>query len=103
CDCVKDTASGHAWTADGAIGAFVDSAGQRLPQGWKVNVGLSNFGRVLTDPRIAGPFFGALLWNFAFAIGSVLATFALGLFCALAMHSDRVRGRALYRILLVLP
>lgn len=103
CDCVTDTASGHVWRAENANGYFVDSAGQRLPQGWKVNVGLRNFGSALTDPQIRGPFFGTLVWNFAFALGSVLVTFALGLLCALAMHSDRVRGRSVYRVLMVLP
>jgi arabinogalactan oligomer/maltooligosaccharide transport system permease protein len=33
----------------------------------------------------------------------VLVTFVLGMACAIALHSDRVRGRALYRTLLVLP
>jgi arabinogalactan oligomer / maltooligosaccharide transport system permease protein len=103
CDCVTERATGHVWTADGANGSFVDSNGDRLPQGWRVNVGLRNFSRVVTDPGVARPFFGTLAWTFAFAIGSVLVQFALGLACALALHSDRVRGRKLYRVLLVLP
>ncbi|HKT03316.1 MAG TPA: ABC transporter permease subunit [Rugosimonospora sp.] len=103
CDCVTETKTGHVWRADGATGSFVDSAGARLPQGWKVGVGFSNFSRVLTDARINGPFLRTLLWNFAFALGTVLAQFALGLLCALALNSDRVRGRSVYRVLLVLP
>jgi arabinogalactan oligomer / maltooligosaccharide transport system permease protein len=58
---------------------------------------------VLTEPGISGPFFGVLGWDLAFALGSVVVTFGLGLFCALALHSPRVRGRRLYQILLVLP
>jgi arabinogalactan oligomer/maltooligosaccharide transport system permease protein len=103
CDCVRDTTTGHTWTADPASGSFVDSDGQRLPQGWRVNVGLRNFGRVVTDPDIARPFLSTIGWNFAFAILAVLLTFGLGMGCALALHSDRVRGRSLYRVLLVLP
>ncbi len=103
CDCITETATGHTWKADGGIGSFVDSTGDRLPQGWRVNVGLRNFAAVVTDPAVARPFFGTLAWTIAFALGSVLATFVLGLACALALHSDRVRGRKIYRILLVLP
>ncbi|HET8682208.1 MAG TPA: ABC transporter permease subunit [Micromonosporaceae bacterium] len=103
CDCVIEAATGQRWVADPEAGSFVNSAGERLPQGWRVNVGLANFTRVASDPAVAGPFFATLVWNFAFAIGSVLVTFALGLGCALALHSTRVRGRNIYRVLLVLP
>ena len=103
CDCVRDAESGKTWTADADSGSFVAADGERLAQGWKVNVGLANFTRVLTDPNISGPFLRTLVWNFAFAILSVLGTFVLGLACALALHSDRVRGRKLYRTLLILP
>jgi arabinogalactan oligomer/maltooligosaccharide transport system permease protein len=103
CDCILEAATGHQWVADERTGSFVDSGGDRLPQGWRVGVGLSNFTRVFTERSIAGPFFATLLWNFAFALGSVFATFVLGLLCALALQPVRVRGRNLYRILLVLP
>lgn len=103
CDCVKDTETGRTWTADAKSGAFVAADGERLAQGWKVNVGLTNFGRVLTDPNISGPFFGTLLWNFAFAVGSTGLTFLLGMAIALALHSPRMKGTNLYRVLLILP
>jgi arabinogalactan oligomer/maltooligosaccharide transport system permease protein len=103
CDCIRDTETGKTWTADEDTGAFVAADGERLAQGWKVNVGLENFSRVLTDPAISGPFFGTLLWNFAFAVGSTGGTFVLGMFIALALHSPRMRGTNLYRILLILP
>ncbi|MFU8870740.1 ABC transporter permease subunit [Micromonospora sp. SL4-19] len=103
CDCVKDSETGKTWTADTATGSFVAADGERLAQGWKVNVGLKNFSRVLTDPNMSGPFFGTLLWNFAFAIGSTGLTFLLGMGIALALHSPRMRGTNLYRVLLILP
>lgn len=103
CDCVRDGATGKQFRADEDSGQFVAGDGERLAQGWKVNVGLRNFGAVLSDPAISGPFLRTMTWNFAFAIGSVLVTFVLGLACALALHSDRVRGRSLYRMLLILP
>ncbi|WP_405113872.1 ABC transporter permease subunit [Micromonospora sp. NBC_01405] len=103
CDCVKDIETGKTWTADEESGAFVAPDGERLAQGWKVTVGLKNFSRVLTDPAISGPFFGTLLWNFAFAVGSTGGTFILGMFIALALHSPRMRGTNIYRVLLILP
>jgi arabinogalactan oligomer/maltooligosaccharide transport system permease protein len=103
CDCVTDRGTGRRWIADEDAGSFVAADGERLAQGWRVGVGLHNFTRVLTDSRIAGPFLTTLLWNLGFAVTSVLVTFALGLGCALALHADRLRGRSLYRILLVLP
>ncbi|WP_320065784.1 ABC transporter permease subunit [Micromonospora sp. RTGN7] len=103
CDCVTDSESGRTWTADEATGSFVAADGERLSQGWKVNVGLKNFTQMLTDPNISGPFFGTLLWNFAFGIGSTGLTFLLGMAIALALHSPRMRGTNLYRVLLILP
>lgn len=103
CDCIKDSETGKTWTADPASGSFVAADGERLAQGWKINVGLQNFTRVLTDSNISGPFFGTLLWNFAFAIGSTGGTFLLGLLIAVALHSPRMRGTNLYRVLLILP
>ncbi|MGW3601462.1 ABC transporter permease subunit [Micromonospora sp. NPDC005161] len=103
CDCVRDTETGQTWTADEEVGAFVAADGERLAQGWKVSVGLSNFTRVLTDKNISGPFLGTLIWNFAFAVASTGGTFLLGVLIALVLHSPRMRGTNLYRVLLVLP
>ncbi|GIM88633.1 ABC transporter permease subunit [Paractinoplanes toevensis] len=103
CDCIRDTATGNTWTADETVGAFVAADGERLAQGWKVGVGFSNFTRVITDRSISGPFLATLVWNFAFALGSTGGTFVLGMLVALALHSKRVRGRNVYRLLLVLP
>ena len=103
CDCITDTVSGATWTADESQGLFVDSAGKALPQGWQVNVGLDNFARAFTDPAISGPFIGILLWNFGFAISSVVITFVAGLLVAIALNSSALRALRFYRILIVLP
>jgi arabinogalactan oligomer/maltooligosaccharide transport system permease protein len=103
CDCIIDTTTNHVWTASNRDGSFVDSEGGRLPQGWRVNVGFRNFATVLTNPAVSRPFLSTFVWNLAFAVGSVFVTFALGVAIALALDSDRLRGKAAYRILLVLP
>ena len=103
CDCVREAATGKVWTADEAEGAFIAADGERLAQGWRVGVGLANVTRLLTDPAVSGPFSRTLVWNVIFAVASTGGTFVLGLGCALALHSSRVRGRGLYRTLLVLP
>jgi arabinogalactan oligomer/maltooligosaccharide transport system permease protein len=103
CDCIRDTVSAKTWTADESVGAFVAADGERLAQGWRVGVGFDNFARLVTDSTISGPFARTLIWNLFFALASTLGTFVLGLGCALALHTPRMRGRGLYRILLVLP
>ena len=72
CDCITDQDTGAVYKADNKTGLFISADGQRLPQGWKVNVGFSNFTRVLTDSRISGHFLSTAIWNFAFAFASVL-------------------------------
>jgi arabinogalactan oligomer/maltooligosaccharide transport system permease protein len=103
CDCVKDTKAGLVYTADEAKGYFVSPDGKILDQGWKVNVGWANFTRIFTDPAVSGHFFSVFAWNLVFAAASVLTTFVLGMVCALALHSPRMRGTKIYRILLILP
>jgi len=103
CDCVTDVASGTRYTADESKGYFVAPNGDNLSQGWKVNVGLHNFARLVNDPAISGPFLGSFVWNIVFALASVFFSFALGMICALTLHSPRVRGTKLYRTLLILP
>ncbi len=100
---ITDTATGTVYTADESTGSFVGPDGTTLGTGWKVFVGFDNFTRVLTDASLRGPFVGVLLWTFGFAILSVVVTFGLGLFLATTLNSPRMRGRTVYRSLLILP
>jgi arabinogalactan oligomer/maltooligosaccharide transport system permease protein len=69
-------------------------------QDWRV-VGLQNYVEVLTDPMLWGPtgvFVKTLVWtvvNVAFHVG-------LGVMLAVALNAP-LRGRALYRLLLIIP
>ncbi|MFD0801007.1 ABC transporter permease subunit, partial [Streptomonospora algeriensis] len=104
CDCVADTESGRVYTADNERGAFVAESGDRLPQGWQVNVGMDNFARFVADPDTRSSFLGILTWNVAFAAGTTAMVFALGLGVALTLHTQEpLFGRTAYRLLVVLP
>lgn len=96
-------AEGKVFTADESRGLFVADDGQTLSPGWRVTVGLQNFTTMFTDSRLAGPFLSALGWTFAFAILSVLTTFAFGLLLAVVFNDPRVKGRTIYRALFILP
>ena len=103
CDCIKDAESGQTWTADDSNGLFVDSEGEALAQGWKVNVGLRNFTNVLSDQTLRASFLKMLVWNFGFAIGTVVITFVLGLLVAVVLNKEELKGRRIYRSLIILP
>jgi len=84
-------------------GSFTAADGTTLTPGWRVAVGFDNFTRMFTEERLSGPFLKAATWTFAFAFLSVATTFALGLFIAITFNDERVRGRKIYRSLLILP
>ncbi|MDR9452034.1 MAG: ABC transporter permease subunit, partial [Acidimicrobiia bacterium] len=84
-------------------GTFVSSTGERLTPGWVAVVGWDNFTRIVTSEAIRGPFVRVFLWNYAFAILSVAFTFILGMGLALVLNHPTLRGKRLYRALLVFP
>jgi arabinogalactan oligomer / maltooligosaccharide transport system permease protein len=104
-DTITDTASGRVFVADDEIGNFVpeDGEGRPLAQGWRVNVGFDNYVSALTDPTLRSGLFNTLVWNFVFAAVSVVSTFLLGMFLALLFNDPRLKGKGLYRSLLILP
>jgi arabinogalactan oligomer/maltooligosaccharide transport system permease protein len=103
CDCITDATTGQVWNADDEVGYFVDENGDNLAQGWRVGVGFDNFAAVVTNPTISQYFFEILAWNLGFAVLSVLATFAAGLFMAVVLNHPKLRGQRVYRSLLILP
>src|SRR5690606_10331762 len=99
---VTDTATGVVYE-DIGTGAFTSADGEELMPGWKVAVGFDNFVKAVTDQRLAGPLVYVTLWTFAFALLTVALTFAIGLFLAITFNHPRMRGRRIYRALLILP
>ncbi|WP_246238702.1 ABC transporter permease subunit [Acrocarpospora corrugata] len=101
-DTLTDVASGKVYRASSS-GYYVASDGTNLTPGWTENVGFGNFARVLTDTRLRGPFVSVFIWTFVFAALSVVFNFAIGLLLALALNKPGMKGRNIYRSLLVLP
>jgi arabinogalactan oligomer/maltooligosaccharide transport system permease protein len=99
---MTDTVSGTVYTASDR-GQFVAPDGKTLATGWRVMVGVENFTKAFTDEQYSGPFLRVLVWNLVFALVSVLSTFLLGLVLAIVLNEQGVRGRKIYRTLLLLP
>ena len=101
---LRDRIRRPAWSTPRTRLAGSSSARRRgARQGWLVGVGLDNFTRTFTDPAVAGPIVGIMGWNFAFAIITVIITFAAGLLVAVTLNSPRLRGLRFYRVLIILP
>jgi maltose/maltodextrin transport system permease protein len=66
-------------------------------------VGWKNFLRILRDPRISGPFFKIFAWTFFWALFSVVFSLAVGLPFALVLNDPKLKGRNIYRTLLIIP
>lgn len=101
-DTMTDTTTGTVYTPNDD-GQFEAADGTTLAVGWRVAVGFDNFVTAFSDGRYAQPFVKILAWTFVFAIGSVATTFLLGLFLAITFNDVRMRGRKIYRVLMILP
>lgn len=99
---MTDTRSGVVYS-DIGTGAFTAEDGTELKPGWQIVVGFDNFTRAFSEESIRGPFVQVLVWTFAFAILSVLTTFALGLFLAIVFNDPRMKSKKYYRVLMILP
>jgi maltose/maltodextrin transport system permease protein len=98
-----NTQTGARLVADHEIGFYVDQQGNKVAPGFTVYAGWSNFAKVLTDPSIRGPFLEIFVWTVAFAGLTVLFTLAVGLVLASLLQWELIRGKAVYRMLLILP
>ncbi|WP_277211428.1 ABC transporter permease subunit [Isoptericola croceus] len=101
-DTMTDTTTGAVYAPNGE-GRFEAADGSTLQVGWRVFVGFDNFTTAFSDSRYAGPFFQVVAWTFVFAFASVATTFLLGMFLATVFNAPHLRGRKVYRTLLILP
>ena len=101
-DTMTDSTTGTVY-APNENGQFEAADGSQLNVGWRVLVGLDNFVKAFGDPRYSTPFLKVFAWTLAFAGLSVATTFLLGLFLAIVFNDERVKGRKIYRTLMILP
>ena len=89
---------------DGYFRAGGDPDGEKVSDiGWRVEIGLKNFEKIFTDEGLRQPLLKIISWTFIFAALSVLTTFIAGLAIALLFNDDRMRGKRIYRALMILP
>jgi arabinogalactan oligomer/maltooligosaccharide transport system permease protein len=88
---------------DAGEGIYTAQDGEKLAPGWRVFIGADNFVRAVTEDGIRGPLLRVTLWTFAFAILSVISTFALGLGLAILFNDAKLRGQRWYRVAMILP
>jgi maltose/maltodextrin transport system permease protein len=94
---------GSRLTPDQSIGFYRNDAGQTVAPGWRVHVGFDNFRRVLFNDGIREPMVQIFFWTVAFATLSMILTFSVGILLASILQWEHLRGKAIYRILLILP
>ena len=106
-DSFTDTACGNVFK-DNGHGNFAgvscdDGAAYQLTHGWKVNVGFGNFNRIFTNPRYSEPMGRVFIWTIVYAFSTVFITFTLGMLVAFLFNVPMMKGRKLYRSLLIVP
>jgi arabinogalactan oligomer/maltooligosaccharide transport system permease protein len=77
--------------------------GRPIDPGWVSFVGFDHYQNIFTNRELQRPFFKVFTWNLIFASLSVLLTFTVGLLLANAFQDDRLKGKSIYRSLLILP
>ncbi|HSL63818.1 MAG TPA: ABC transporter permease subunit, partial [Gaiellaceae bacterium] len=88
---------------DNDHGSFTAANGEELEPGWRTHVGTENFSRLRNDPLVRDPFVRVFVWTMAFATLTVLVSFAIGLFLAIALDKPGMRFLRGYRSLLIIP
>src|SRR5262249_21194260 len=88
---------------DNGRASFVTGGGEALEPGWRTGVGFSNFSQMIHTPQVRGPSLRVLLWTIAYASLTVLFSFAIGLFLAIALDKPGMRFQRLYRSALIIP
>ncbi|WP_312311997.1 maltose ABC transporter permease MalF [Atlantibacter sp.] len=83
--------------ADGAWG------NDKLSPGYTVTTGWANFARVFTDEGIQKPFFAIFVWTVVFSVLTVMLTVAVGMVLACVVQWEALKGKAIYRVMLILP
>ncbi|MDY6324025.1 MAG: sugar ABC transporter permease [Catonella sp.] len=82
--------------------AFTNYGGDIVPPALVDWVGLDNFKKLVTLSQFAPTFFHILVWNLLWAVVSTALNYFAGLFLALLLNKDCVKGKAFWRAFPVL-
>lgn len=93
----NDTGFYRSVNADGNWG------NDQLSPGYTVTIGWKNFLRVFHDKGIQKPFLAIFVWTVFFSLITVVLTVAVGMVLACLVQWESLRGKAIYRVLLILP
>ncbi|MDE2386628.1 MAG: ABC transporter permease subunit [Actinomycetales bacterium] len=88
---------------DGFFHIGGDVKAEKIDIGWVETIGTDNYAKIFSDERLRGPLLKIISWTFIFAIGSVVSTFIVGLALALLFNREDMRGKKVYRALMILP
>ncbi|MDO9959692.1 maltose ABC transporter permease MalF [Glaesserella parasuis] len=77
--------------------------GKRVEPGYTVTIGWQNFVKILTDEGVQKPFIQIFIWTVTFAFLTVVFTTLLGMIFASLVQWEALKGKAVYRLLLILP
>ncbi len=86
-----------------AINADGQWGDEKLSPGYTVSIGWDNFLRVFADDGIQKPFMAIFVWTVVFAALTVVLTVAVGMVLACLVQWESLKGKAIYRVLLILP
>lgn len=100
---LENTVTGETIRPDHDAGFYVDSEGNKVGFGFRTWAGFDNYQTIVSDERVKGPFVRIFIWTILFAGLSVLLTFALGMALAVLLEWEELKGRKVYRTLLILP
>lgn len=102
-DGILTGADGSVLTPNHDIGFYEDQTGEKVTPGWRVPIGWDNFRNILNNEGIREPIAEIFVWTFAFAFLSMIFTFGVGTILAVILEWPHLRGKAIYRVMLVLP
>ncbi|MBV7297121.1 maltose ABC transporter permease MalF [Enterovibrio paralichthyis] len=85
------------------VNAQGEFTGDTVSPGFIVNIGSDNFERVWEDEGIKEPFIDIFIWTVIFSVLTVVFTLFIGLILASVVQWEELKGRSVYRLLLILP
>ena len=105
-DVLLDQQTDTLYVSDDNVGLFVPEDGtadDALVPGYRANIGLANFERLVRNRALLGPLFDVFSWTVTYAVLAVILSFAFGLFMAIVLDHPFVLFRKFWRSLIFIP